>query len=260
LPSTNLQLPLSPLYQERKIKGIWPPLLDCLRTLLRQRRRILTTILERKTEMAVIETAYDIGDTVFNASTMTETFAHPCPDCLGSRKWKATSPAGGEFEVECPRCGSGYQSNRALNLRYVKHTPYVRKLTIGSFKAAARTGSGHYDDGNSYMCVETGVGSGSVYNERDLYRTGAEALAASKIKAAFANEDQAGWVAKQYAETVKFSDYQLKDAQMEAALDAARYSQVRIGILIEDIEQADDAADAKAIVERWRERIAEDVT
>lgn len=203
--------------------------------------------------MAVIETAYDIGDTVFHASTMTETFQHDCPDCLGSRKWRAISPAGGEFDVECPRCGSGYQSNRALNLQYVQHTPYVRKLTVGSLKANSPTGTGHYDDGNSYMCVETGIGSGSVYNERDLYKTEAEALAASKIKAALANENPEGWVAKQYAETAKFCDYQLKDAQMEAAVDASRQSLYRVGYLLEDLDEAVSLSDVRERIAAWRE-------
>lgn len=206
--------------------------------------------------MAIIETAYDIGDTVFNASTMTETFSHPCPDCLGSRKWRATSPAGAEFEVECPRCGNGYQSSRALNLRYVKHAPYVRKLTVGSLKANSPTGTGSYDDGNSYMCVETGVGSGSVYNERDLYKTEAEALAASKLKADLANADTTGWVAKQYDETAKFSDFQLKDAEIAAAKSASSRALYDVGYLLEDLENADSLGDVKDTLAAWRDKRA----
>lgn len=202
--------------------------------------------------MAIIETAYDIGDTVFNASTETKTFSHPCPDCLGSRKWKAVSPAGAEFAVECPRCGAGYQSSRALNLSYVQHTPYVRKLTIGSLKANSPTGTGSYDDGNSYMCIETGVGSGSIYNERDLFKTEAEALAASTIKAALANAEAEGWVAKQYSETVRFSDYQLKDAQIEEAKSASRRALVQIGILLEGLDEAESLQEVRERITAWR--------
>lgn len=204
--------------------------------------------------MAIMETAYDIGDTVFYASTATKTFQHPCPDCLGSRKWKATSPAGGEFDVECPRCGTGYQSNRGLDLRYSQWTPCVRKLTIGSLKANSPTGTGSYDDGNSYMCVETGVGSGSIYNERDLFRTEAEALAEATIKAQLANNAASGWVAKQYSETAKFCDYQLKDAQMEAAVDASRHALKLVGYLLEDLDEAESLDDVRERIAAWREK------
>lgn len=37
----------------------------------------------------LIETKFSIGDVVYYATTTTETKEHECPDCLGTRKWKA---------------------------------------------------------------------------------------------------------------------------------------------------------------------------
>lgn len=204
--------------------------------------------------MAVIETKFSVGDVVYHANTTTETRQHPCPDCLGSKAWRAVSPAGGEFSVPCPRCGGGYQSNRALNLKYTHHVPAPRRLTIGSVRV--NTADNDYDGGNSYMCLETGVGSGSVYREADLFATEEDARRAAQAKADVQNADAEGWVAKQYAETVKFSDYELRDAAIASAEDRERNSRVRISILLDDLEDALSLDEVKTTIERWRNACA----
>ena len=111
--------------------------------------------------MAELKTKFSIGDAVYHASTTTTKKQHPCPDCLGSRKWSATSPAGGSYQFGCPRCGGGYRSEDALSLDYTQFVPIVRKLTIGSVRVDTSD-----NRPVSYMCRETGVGSGSVYAEQ----------------------------------------------------------------------------------------------
>lgn len=200
--------------------------------------------------MAVIETKFSVGDVVYHAQTTTETRMHPCPDCLGTKAWRAVSPAGGEFSVECPRCGGGYQSNRALNLKYSVYVPAPRRLTIGSVRV--NTAHDDYDGGNSYMCLETGVGSGSVYREDDLFTSEEEARRAAQARADIENAAADGWVATQYAETVKFSDYELKDAEIKAAESRAWSAGYRAGLLAEEIEEAETLEEAKSAVRRWR--------
>jgi hypothetical protein len=207
--------------------------------------------------MAVIETKFDMGDVVYHASTTTERKQHPCPDCLGSRVWACQSPAGAEYEVPCPRCGGGYQANRDLNLSYAIHAPSVRRLTIGSVRANTDRDDGSYDSGNSYMCLETGVGSGSVYREADLFATEAEALAAATAKANVQNIEPTGWVAKQYAESVKFSDYELRDAAIKAAEGRAWSANYDANQLVQDLSDAEDMDDVKSILERFKNRDAE---
>lgn len=198
--------------------------------------------------MAVIETKFGIGDVVWNANTTTETFSHPCPDCLGSRKWETRSPAGGVFETPCIRCSANYQSNHRLNLKYSQWTPYVRRLTVGLVRANAGGDRGH-----EYMCLETGIGSGSLYYEDRLFATEAQALACAKATADLANADASGWVAKQYDETAQLCDYQLKDAEIAAATSQSRQALYRIQYLLEDLDSADTLDAVKERIASWRE-------
>jgi hypothetical protein len=201
--------------------------------------------------MAVIETKFDVGDTVFHANITTERRRHPCPDCLGSREWACTSPAGGTFKVPCPRCGGGYQSNHALSLDYSWWVPSAQRLTIGSVRVDTHSGTWGHDEHNHYMCVETGVGSGSIYKESSLFATEEEALRAAQTKADLNNADASGWVAKQYAESVKFSDYELRDAAIKAAEDRASSVAIRHRHLKEDIADATSLDEVKGILERF---------
>lgn len=205
--------------------------------------------------MAVLTTKYSVGDTVWHANITTTQKSHPCPDCLGSRKWACRSPAGGEFEVPCIRCSTSYRANHALSLSYAAFVPAVLPLTIGMVKASTETGDS-YDAGNTYMCQETGVGSGSVYRENTLLPTKEEAMSVAQIKADLQNADQNHWVAKQYNETAEFCDYQLKDAEIEAAKSASSRALSAVGYLLEDLDEAESMEDVRQRIADWREKRA----
>ena len=198
--------------------------------------------------MAVIETKYSIGDKVFFATTETTRKQHPCPDCKGERKWKAVSPAGSEYSFACPRCTARYQSNRDLSLDYTAHVPCTRQLTIGSVRTDTHCGTWGDGERNTYMCHETGVGSGSVYRESDLFPTEADAYAAAQAKADKANAE-VEWIVKLYDKTLEISDYQLEHAMMKEAKDY----QSKIGSLfwnVSDLFETIAGADDKdAILE-----------
>lgn len=203
--------------------------------------------------MAVIETKYSVGDRVYFASTTTERKQHPCPDCNGTRKWKAISPAGGEYTFQCPRCGSGYRSNNDMSLDYTAHVPSVRGMTIGSVQYNSAPGS--YDSGARYMCRETGVGSGSVYDEAKLFETEGEAMSAAEAMATLANQTTE-WVVKQYNRTLEISDYQLENAALKLANDAvlkARSMLDNLNDLFGMIAEADSVEDIRDKVEEYKE-------
>jgi hypothetical protein len=183
--------------------------------------------------MATITTKFSIGDTVYHATTTTERRQHPCPDCLGSRKWLAKSPAGREYQFSCPRCGADYQSEPGLSLHYSVFTAAVHPLTIGQVEGHA----GGSEAKNRYMCHETGIGSGTVYYEENLFATEAEALAHAEIKAALAN-DTVPWVAEQYNRSLRVCDYQLSDASVKAERDRLAKVRVTLNYLVEDIRGA----------------------
>jgi hypothetical protein len=180
--------------------------------------------------MATITTKFSIGDTVYHAWTTTERKQHPCPDCLGSRKWEAKSPAGRVYQFACPRCGSDYQSERDLCLHYSVFSPAVHCLTIGQVEAHA----GGSEAKNKYMCHETGIGSGTVYYEQDLFATEAEAKEAATIKASL-NNNTVPWVAEQYNRTLRVCDYQLSDATVKSERDRLAQVRVTLDYLVEDI-------------------------
>lgn len=106
---------------------------------------------------------YEIGQTVWWATTTTTQDTLPCPDCLGKREWKITAPSGDEYTIDCPRCARlfGHHSN---SLSVYSETPLVQELTVGSMRMDTNSS----DDVFSYMCNETGVGSGQVYGESTL--------------------------------------------------------------------------------------------
>ena len=189
--------------------------------------------------MAVIETKYSVGDVVFHAGLTTERKQHPCPDCKGERKWKAVSPAGSEFSFGCPRCNTRFSSFDDLKLDYTAHVPSIQRLTIGSVQFNSAKES--WDSGARYMCLETGVGSGQVYQEANLYATEAEALEAAEAEAAVKNRETE-WIVKLYNKTLEISDYQLESAALREASDAqskARSMLWNLQDLFAGIEEAD---------------------
>jgi hypothetical protein len=167
--------------------------------------------------MAVIETKYSVGDVVFLASTSIERKQHPCPDCNGSRRWKALSPAGGEYSFTCPRCSGSYRANSDMSLDYSSSVPAVRRLTIGSVRHDSAERDGRSP--TTYMCLETGVGSGSIYDESKLFSTEEAAFESAKLQAAEANKTT-DWIAKQYDKSLDISDYQIESAALKLAADA----------------------------------------
>jgi hypothetical protein len=203
--------------------------------------------------MAVIETKFDVGDTVWFASTVTTQFQHACPDCLDSKEWEAKSPAGSTFKVACPRCSQTYQAHDELRLTYTKYTPNVRKLTIGSVRASTIVGDA-WNEGNEYMALETGVGSGSVYREPNLFATEADALVAAQAKADAANVDPAFWVAKQYNKSVRFCDYELKDARINAAKTERSMLAYSTQYLISDLRDCSTIGEVTRELDVWAER------
>lgn len=122
---------------------------------------------------------YKIGDTVWYGHTNSVVAMFPCPDCEGKGKWEIKSPSGNDFKMSCPRCGTSNYSltDRLPSLKYTKFQAGATKLTIGQINSTTHTFG---DDFVSYMCIETGIGGGSVYYESGLFATEVEALTAAQ--------------------------------------------------------------------------------
>lgn len=195
--------------------------------------------------MATITTKFSIGDTVYHATTTTESKRHPCPDCLGARKWQTKSPAGREYEFGCPRCSSGYISDRDISLDYSTFVARASRLTIGQVRA--QSGG---DEKHEYMCHETGIGSGTLYNEDNLFASEAEALDAATIKAAAQNA-MTPWVVELFNKSLRVCDYQLSDAAAKVEQDRLAKIRVTLNYLIEDIRGCISIEEVQREIEKF---------
>jgi hypothetical protein len=113
---------------------------------------------------------FKIGDKVFVAFSYKEAVPIQCPDCRGKLVWSVTCPSGEKFTVPCHTCQIGY-SGCCGTINEWRQKPKVEQMTIGSVRFDSNAASPV-----SYMCVETGVGSGSVYGEERVFDNEIDAL------------------------------------------------------------------------------------
>ena len=111
--------------------------------------------------MNPITPIYKIGDLVYYPHKEWGTKHTLCPDCLGTKEWTIIFANGSTEKCTCQTCRHGYFSNGVIE--YQEWKPMVRLLTIGSIYGWDP------ENGVRYMCTETGVGSGALYNEKDFY-------------------------------------------------------------------------------------------
>lgn len=200
--------------------------------------------------MAVIETKYSVGDIVWFAGTETERKQHPCPDCKGLKQWSVTSPAGSSYHFPCPRCSASYSANNQISLAYTAHIPVARRLTIGSVQFNSAPFS--YDSGARYMCRETGIGSGQVYDEAKLFESEAAALVAAQLLAD-ENNSKISWCVEQYNQSLSVSDYQLEHALIKDAAD----HRLRAGSLLYNLTDLFTAINEATDEDAMREAVDE---
>jgi hypothetical protein len=204
--------------------------------------------------MATITTKFSLGDVVWHADTMQVRKQHPCPDCLGTQKWSAKSPTGKDYEFPCPRCQASFSANHELSLAYTDVTASARRLTIGQVRAIDPVvNDGGYPEGTQYMCRETGIGSGTLYDEARLFATEEEALAAGKALAE-ANKKNLPWIGELFNKSLAISDYELKDAMVhDAEARQSRYAWT-VSDLIGDLECLDSIDEVKDAIAKWKEK------
>jgi predicted RNA-binding Zn-ribbon protein involved in translation (DUF1610 family) len=185
----------------------------------------------------VTEPRHAIGDTIWVVTSSSEPVNFPCPDCHGAGVWKAISPAGYEFEVDCPRCsrnGGGFSGqaggarvNQLPDLSYHR-TVYsaTSRLIVG---IEIRQPPWSDSDPISYS-----VGGGSSYQERNTFPTEEAAQTAAR-------GHQIAWDAKKSAEPAtleagRFSSMQLRDAIITRQHDSLWDSWWVARHLLDDLE------------------------
>lgn len=133
--------------------------------------------------MSTIKTKYNLKQVVYNAYCVNEAYYLQCEDCNGTGQWEV---AGKDIKVGCQTCNKGdHYWNTPGKTQYFKYFPRVQELTIGQIQATI----GHKPE-IRYMCKETGVGSGTLWNEKSLTDTKELAIEASKILAECKNNGE----------------------------------------------------------------------
>ncbi len=115
--------------------------------------------------MTTLTAKFDIGQEVFVVNT---TSAYRNVKCDACRETGQIELGGEPFT--CPKC-----EGKSKHRQYAGHKTYVAHCgRVGKIEATAygdRYVDSEDDNGVRYMIDTTGVGSGSVWNERDLFAT-----------------------------------------------------------------------------------------
>lgn len=121
-----------------------------------------------KKEVPMIQPKYSIGQSVIGVHVSWLETKVQCPDCLGQKEWTVSLPSGEVFQHDCQTCRQGWFSTGIVSDWGDKAR--FQNLTIGSVRIDTAA-----DKPVSYMCIETGIGSGTVHYEETLFATKEEA-------------------------------------------------------------------------------------
>lgn len=121
--------------------------------------------------MSELKSKFSIGDSVYSCDVNWSQKHIPCPDCLGTGEWKVICPSGEEFQHGCNTCYGGFSGSSGKVSLY-EDQAFIKNVTIGSIQYDSNDSDGNFF---RYMCIETGVGTGRVYYEKNLFHTEEEA-------------------------------------------------------------------------------------
>jgi hypothetical protein len=137
---------------------------------------------------------FAVGQVVYWPGYRQESRVRPCPDCLGAGYWQVETPAGEKFPMQCATCCPWIGRSDITEHYYV---PRVEELTIGMIGWEQRESVGSY----RYMARETGIGTGSVYEEARLFATEDAAREVAALLAQKADEEYQARVKRNSDET-----------------------------------------------------------
>ena len=113
----------------------------------------------------MIYPTFDIGHCVFAVKIETSKTPVECPDCLGTLVWHVELETGEQFDIKCQTCTFGYETRGVV--QSYETTACIQELTVGSVRIDTASRRSPVE----YMCTETGVGTGRVWSESELYST-----------------------------------------------------------------------------------------
>jgi hypothetical protein len=119
-----------------------------------------------------IETKFDLGQDVWLVKEFPKHMTISCPGCEG--RGDITLADG--TTSHCPKCYGNKTQVRVDPADWHVTGP----MTIGNVRVSlfgVQSGEDEHEDERMYMCRETGIGSGTLWREPDLFATREEAEA-----------------------------------------------------------------------------------
>lgn len=129
-----------------------------------------------------ITSKYNLGDKVYSGMCSWSSVPKTCEHCKGVGLVTVTT-ALESYEVPCPYCEQDVWGSKAKGYTQEwSYRVYVQSLTIGEVRVEISNTKHEVD----YMCYETGIGSGTLHDEKNLYPTYEEAQAHGETQAKLA--------------------------------------------------------------------------
>jgi hypothetical protein len=118
-----------------------------------------------------IETKFDLGQEVWLVKEFPKHTTIPCSGCEG----RGDILLADETTYRCPKC---YGNKTRIDVAPVDwHAD--GPMTIGNVRVSVFQSDDEHEDDRVYMCHQTGIGSGTLWREEDLFGTRQEAEAAA---------------------------------------------------------------------------------
>ena len=120
----------------------------------------------------IIQTKYKLSQTIWFICNKREQIDYPCPTCkgVGEVKINDTPPR------SCPDCWGKRIRTKWEDTKWLVELPMV----IGQVRCEITGKPDEIQQKNQYMCYESGIGTGSIYFEKDLFPTKESAEAECK--------------------------------------------------------------------------------
>ncbi len=136
-----------------------------------------------------ISSTFDLGQKVWTVYRTSDTIKLPCGFCRGAGRLSVEGPSGSREYVDCPKC----KGRREIALATMPQwAASEQPLVIGQVRVEITDSPGDGKHGPTsnygpahgreerYMCVETGIGSGTLHDVAKLWRSLIEAQDAAE--------------------------------------------------------------------------------
>ena len=116
-----------------------------------------------------LTTKFNLGQTVYPINCYSEKIIETCAVCNGSKNITLVD----DESYRCPKCyGNGNLTSYGANIYHVGEATMIGKVDVEKYFKPNKG-----DDRIKYMLYSTGIGSGTLWDEKDIFATEEDASA-----------------------------------------------------------------------------------